>query len=234
MKEALEQPIFGEDVAAGLREEVVLQRRADCGKNVLTPPKSTPTWLLFLRQLTNTFILMLLASGVLSIVAYIIDLSQDLNLALGIILFVVAFGTSFMSFWQDRKSSQLMALFSTMAPSKCDVVRDGQVMSMPASELVPGDIIHIREGNIIPADARLLRVSSLRVECASLTGEAVPLAGNTDPSPPKMSAIEARCLVFSGSICLQGSAEAIVLRTGDHTMIGRIAAVTTGIRSGPT
>ena len=172
------------------------------------------------------FMLMLMLAGALSIVAYLLDRKQSLNLYLGIILFVVVILTCFMSFWQEHKTSKLMDIFASMAPPTTTVVRAGDSLSVEAAELVVGDVVSFQEGDIIPADMRLLETSSLRVECSSLTGESTPLSGVTDASPEDTPPHEARCLVFSGSVCLQGRGLGLVIRTGDNTMLGQIAEMT--------
>ncbi|EGD77433.1 sodium/potassium-transporting ATPase subunit alpha [Salpingoeca rosetta] len=220
--------------AQGLSTEEAQHRLEEDGPNVLTPPKRTPQWVIFLRQLLDPFMLMLLAAAILSWVAYGLDTTEPLNLWLGVILFAVVLVTSFMSFLQERKTSNLMSLFADLSPPKALVVRDGAQMEVEAAHLVVGDIIVFKEGDIVPADVRILHCSALRVECSSLTGESTPIVGTVEAATPGTAAHEATCLGFSGSQCLQGSATAVVVRTGDNTMIGKIASATAAAGSTDT
>lgn len=161
--------------------------------------------------------------------AFLLDRSTTLNLWLGIILFIVVFLTCIMSYWQERKTSKLMDLFGNMAPDDATVIRNGRERAIVVADLVPGDVICVKAGDLVPADARLLQVTGLQVECSSLTGESVPISGSIEAAVEDMPPHESRCLVFSSSLCLQGTALALVLRTGDNTMIGQIAHVTTNV-----
>lgn len=151
--------------AAGLAEEEAMRRLAEAGFNELTPQPRKPQWLLFLQQLLNMFMVMLWVSGILSIIAYLLDRSVELNLWLGIVLFFIVLATSLMSFWQERKTSKLMDIFSLMAPPLATVRRGGQLREIESRYLVPGDIISFKEGDIVPADCRLLKVRDIDAFC---------------------------------------------------------------------
>eukprot|EP00043_Microstomoeca_roanoka_P016509 m.169139 g.169139 ORF g.169139 m.169139 type:complete len:745 (-) comp16472_c4_seq1:369-2603(-) len=213
--------------AGGLSTEEAERRLGLYGHNMLTPGKRRSQWRIFLSQLANAFMIMLLIAAVLSFIAYIFDPSQNVNLWLGLILMLVVFGTSFAAYWQERKSSNLMEEFSKMTPLATVVIRDGVQAEIQGTNLAIGDIVAFKEGDVVPADVRLLQVNVLKVECSSLTGESVPIACEVEPVPEDVPARESHCLAFSGSLCLQGTAVGVVIRTGDYTMIGRIATVTT-------
>ncbi len=146
--------------ARGLTEAEAARRLREHGPNVLTPPPHTPLWRLLVRQFGSIFMVMLWVSGLLSLTAYLLDRSIQLNLWLGLILFGVVLVSSTMNFMQERKTSKLMSIFASMAPPCASVTRDGVTMQVAAADLVVGDIVSFRDGEVIPADVRLLQVIS--------------------------------------------------------------------------
>lgn len=116
-----------------------------------------------------------------------------------------------------------MDTFKKMLPQQCVVIRNGQESRIEASQLVPGDLAVVRIGDKVPADLRLIQCSGLKAECAQITGESVPVSCNARECRPGTPSNEAVCLALSGSLCQEGSAIGIVIRTGDRTVIGQIA-----------
>ncbi|KAJ3221812.1 hypothetical protein HK099_003068 [Clydaea vesicula] len=115
---------------------------------------------------------------------------------------------------------------SNMIPANCSFVRDGNVKQSPASELVPGDIVHVRTGDKIPADIYIFAATDFKVDNSSLTGEAEPQERtnrNTHENP-----LEATNLAFNGTLAVSGDAYGVVVRTGDSTVLGQIANLTQG------
>jgi len=125
------------------------------------------------------------------------------------------------SYFQERQASNVMESIRTMLPATCRVRRDGLEQFVPARSLVVGDLVHLTLGSRVPADVRLVAAEGLRVEMASLTGE--PDAVECTPDPKSQEPLRARNIAFNGSLVMAGSAYGVVVRTGDHTMLGRIA-----------
>jgi sodium/potassium-transporting ATPase subunit alpha len=125
-----------------------------------------------------------------------------------------------------------MDSFRNMLPANCRVRRDGIETVIPATELVPGDIVVLQGGDKIPADIRLLSVAQMKVENSSITGESKPVRSTVEPEAPGGRLQECTNTCFNGSLCLEGAAVGVVLRTGDQTMIGRLALVTAAQGSG--
>jgi len=209
------------DIETGKNETQCAESLAQYGENVITPPPSTPEWIKFLRELTGFFSLLLWAGAVLCFVGYAIEQAAD-NLYLGIVLVTVVMVTGIFSYLQNSKSENLMASFAGMLPPKVKVVRSGAVDEMVASKLLPGDIVFIEGGDLVPADVRILTCSdNLVVDNSALTGESEPQKRctkmtNEDP-------LETQNLCFFGTQVPEGSLKGVVVSTGDETVMGRIA-----------
>ena len=151
---------------------------------------------------------------------------------MAIILASVVTVTGFFDFYQDRKSGNLMDSFANMIPPKTLVVRDGTTKEIEVKDLVVGDLVRFRGGDRVPADLRVTLARGLKVDNSSLTGESEPQTRNTNFTSKNPLETKNLCL-FSTSV-LEGSGEGIIIRTGDRTVVGRIAALTTQVDSGPT
>jgi magnesium-transporting ATPase (P-type) len=211
----------------GLTEDEVSYRQQGniFGKNVMKPPPQKSEFIKFMEEMTGFFSLLLWGGAFLCFFSF--ALKQDYeNLALGCVLAIVVFLTGVFSYLQNKKASNLMDSFKDLQSDSCQVIRDGSTMELEASELVPGDIVKIKEGNKIPADLRFITASSdLEVDNASLTGESEPVGRgtNTEHSNP----LESDNLAFFGTQCPKGSGTGLVITTGDSTVIGRIKDLAT-------
>lgn len=203
------------------------------GLNRLSPPKATPEYIKYFRELTGLFSLLLWFGGALCIIIYGLQGDPN-NLYLGIVLFLVVIITGTFSYFQNRKSSNLMESFKNMMPTVTTVIREGKSQKIDATQLVRGDIIVLKGGDKVPADIRVLECSDdLAVDNSCLTGEPEPLKripDCTDDNP-----LETKNLCFFGTFIPQGSGKGIVIRVGDKTVMGRIAklATSTGVAMTP-
>lgn len=207
----------------GLTEAQVLTKREEFGLNQLTPPPTIPAWKLFVKNLTGFFSLLLWAAAILCFVAFIIDDSQSENLALGVVLAVVVFITGVFSYYQDAKSAAVMEGFKNFLPPESIVLREGREFKVESSALVPGDVIMVKSGEKMAADVRVLEAQNFKVDNASLTGESLPQ--KRGPDNKQEVALEATNLAFYGTLCVEGQAKAVIIRTGDNTVIGKIASL---------
>ena len=212
------------DHSEGLSVAEARRRLEENGKNELTPPKQKPEWLKYLLHLADPFLLMLLAAAVLSFVAFAVQ-SDELNAYLGGVLIAIILLNGTISYLQERKTGKVMGSIGKLLPQKCMAFRGGDLKQLPASDLVVGDVIRIRGGDRIPADTRLFSVNGLKVENSSLTGESVPITATVEPDSDEQ--LEAHNVVFNSSMCVEGEGFGIVIRTGDDTLIGQIAKLTT-------
>ena len=207
----------------GLSTDDAKARLEKYGRNMLTPPMQTPAWIKFIKELTGFFSLLLWGGATLCFVGFSIDHSKD-HLFLGIVLVFVVVVTGIFSYVQNSKSESLMNSFKNMLPPKVKVIRDGRSDEVVASNLVPGDIVFVEGGDLIPADIRVIECSdNFNVDNAALTGESEPqkrkaICTHEDP-------LETQNLCFFGTQVPEGSCKGVVISTGDKTVMGRIAAL---------
>jgi len=226
---------YGVDPDKGLSDAEVLKRIERDGYNELTPPKTTPEWIKFCRNLFGGFSTLLWVGAILCFIAYSIetisneDPVED-NLYLGIVLSTVVIVTGCFQYFQEAKSSKIMESFKNMVPQQALVIRNGEKKTVVAREICLGDIIEVKGGDKIPADIRVLQSNSMKVDNSSLTGESEPQGRESDDS--KMEVLEAKNIAFFSTNCVEGSARGIVIRCGDNTVMGRIASLASSVDSG--
>jgi sodium/potassium-transporting ATPase subunit alpha len=216
---------LGTNMETGLTKATVKKLREVNGPNKLTPPPETPEWIKFIGELTGFFSLLLWTGGFLCWVAYAIQPIID-NVVLGVVLFFVVIVTGIFSYYQNKKSSDLMAQFKDMMPENVSVIRDGKTLSVEAKDLVIGDVVNLKAGDKIPADIRVVTCSDdMKVDNSSLTGE--PDALKRSPEFTHENPLETKNLCFFGTQVPSGNAVGVVVKTGDNTVMGRIAILAT-------
>ncbi|XP_057341392.1 sodium/potassium-transporting ATPase subunit alpha-B-like [Microplitis mediator] len=202
--------------------------------NALTPPKVTPEYIKLLKSMFSGFATLLWICAGLCFLIYLINylLGHDSNADegiewFGVMIIVICLISGMFSYIQEGKNSRVMESFTRMVPTFALVIRDGEKILIPTEEIVLGDIVEIRLGDKIPADIRIIRCVGLRVENSSITGESEPIARSdypTDPNP-----LESQNMAFFSSYAVAGEGTGIVIATGDQTMIGRLAGLTTQV-----
>ncbi|KAK4025784.1 hypothetical protein OUZ56_014831 [Daphnia magna] len=207
------------------------------GPNALTPPKTTPEWVKFCKNLFGGFSMLLWVGAILCFVAYSIEVSteEDVlgdNLYLGIVLTAVVVVTGVFSYYQESKSNKIMESFKNMVPQYAVVVREGLKQTMKAEEICIGDIVEVKFGDRIPADIRIIEARSFKVDNSSLTGESEPQSRSSEYT--NENPLETKNLAFFSTNAVEGTARAIVISIGDNTVMGRIAGLTSGLSSGET
>jgi len=213
---------FGTHLENGLTDAQVSAAREIYGPNELTPSYEHPWWLKLLLSIFGGFFNMLLWAGsVLCFIAYIVVPEDPANLYLGIVLAVVVTITGVFGYYQESKSSDIMASFSKLKPKDTAVYRDGKMNEIDARDLVPGDLLKVRAGDKIPADIRIVRCNDMKVNNSSLTGESDALERSWVPSTK--TPLESPNMTFFGTLCVKGNGFGIVVATGDHTFMGTVA-----------
>ncbi len=204
---------------AGLETAEVKSRLLQYGPNQLEGRKKTPPVLVFLRQFLSPLIYVLLVAVAIS---FIVGHFMDGWVILGVLILNAVIGLM-----QETRAEKAMEALIRMAAPQATVRRNGIVRNIPAREIVPGDILLFESGDKVPADARLIEASNLKVNEATLTGESVPVDKHTKPLPGELSVSGRKNMVFMGTVVTYGRATAVVVRIGMATEMGKIA---TGIQ----
>ncbi|MBU0625468.1 HAD-IC family P-type ATPase [Patescibacteria group bacterium] len=204
------------DSDRGLSSAEAEARLVQSGPNDLPREKHLGPWLLFLGQFHSwlTYILFI-AAGISFFVGHRSD-------AYGI-LFAVLIDAVF-GFWQERKAERALEKLRQMVVLEATVIRDGVAQKVPSSQIVPGDIVMLEEGDRIPADARLLTAKDLQTDEAALTGESNAMKKNPEPVRAEVARPDMSCLVWLGTTVVSGTARAVIVATGLQTAFGNIAS----------
>uniref|UniRef100_A0A667FLM7 Sodium/potassium-transporting ATPase subunit alpha n=1 Tax=Lynx canadensis TaxID=61383 RepID=A0A667FLM7_LYNCA len=229
---------YGTNIITGLSSTQAAELLAQNGPNALTPPKETPEIIKFLKQMVGGFSILLWIGAILCWIAYGIQYSMNKsssldNAYLGCVLALVVILTGIFAYYQEAKSTNIMATFNKMIPQQALVIRDSEKKTIPAEQLVVGDIVEIKGGDRIPADIRLLSVQGCKVDNSSLTGESEPQARSSEFTHD--NALETKNIGFYSTTCLEvsispvGTATGMVINTGDRTIIGQIASLASGV-----
>ncbi|PBK66785.1 calcium ATPase [Armillaria solidipes] len=226
---------LGVSEKSGLDGPMISRRLAQNGKNVITPPpKNLPRRIFF--YIFGGFGSLLFVASIICFLSWRPLGDPDpatANLALAVVLLIVIVIQAVFNAWQDFTTSRTMNSIAAMLPLDVLVIRDGHTLKVPAPELVLGDIVHVTMGCKIPADLRLVDVSSdLKFDRSILTGEsnAVPATvENTNPS-----FMESRNIALQGTLCVGGDGLGVCVCLGDNTVFGRIAKQAASERPGRT
>ncbi|KAL6454748.1 ATP1A2 Sodium/potassium-transporting ATPase subunit alpha-2 [Candida maltosa Xu316] len=223
---------FSTDLINGLSESQYKQNLKTYGLNKQSKPPSGLLKKIFM-YFFGGFGALLLAGGILCIICWkpLGSPPAVSNLVLGIILLVVFLIQAGFNFIQDYSSSRVMESIHSLVASETMCIRQGQKIKVESQDLVPGDIILFAPGVKIPADARIINLSFDR---AILTGESKPIAATStsDPLGPDSNYLESSCIAMQGTFCLNGTGRAIVVSTGDETIFGSIAKMTSAPKTG--
>lgn len=226
---------FSSSAKFGLDAEQAARRLQQNGPNRISPPKTN-----YLKKyggyIFGGFGTLLFGGAILAFISWKPlgePAPQASNLALAVILLIVIVLQTVFNAWQDFSTSRTMASISGMLPTEVLALRDGREQLVPAESLVTGDIVRIRLGDKVPADMRFLEVSSdLKVDRSVLTGESEPISASVNETDPNF--LETRNVALQGTLVVGGAGWGLVVQTGDNTVFGRIAKLSTGDRQQPT
>ena len=207
------------DPAAGLGADEVSRRREQHGPNELDEAPRDPSWKRFVRQFKDLLILILLAAAVVSFVV-----SGELKTP--IVVLVVVLLNAVIGFVQENRAEASLDALRRMLVLEVRVRRDGTMRTVPAAELVPGDVVAVEAGDRIPADGRVIEAVQLEVEEAALTGESLPVAKAPDPvAGDDLPVADRTSMVHMQTTVTRGRGELVITTTGMGTEIGRIAGL---------
>ena len=212
---------------AGLPPAEAAARLAAHGPNELRESISRPAWKMLLAQFVEPLILILVAAAVLSF--FLGDLAE------GISILAIVFLFGLLGFIQEFRAEKAMAALKQLACPVVRVRRADELREIPARELVPGDVVLLEAGNVVPADLRLAHCANLAIMEAALTGESEAVLKQTAPlSGDNLPLGDRTNLAHMGTIVAQGRGTGIVVQTGMNTELGKIAGLIQNIDSGRT
>ena len=202
----------------GLTWREAEERLAVVGPNELPEPNPPSRLSILIRQFTSLIIWALLGAAAVS------GLLQEWIDAAAILAIVLL--NALLGFVQECRAEQSLAALRKLSITKARIVRDNMIHSIPARNLVPGDVIHIEAGDRIPADSRLFYATNLQTQEASLTGESATISKFADPIlQMSVPLADRRNMLFMGTVAVAGKGRALVTETGSATEIGKIAAL---------
>ena len=216
---------------SGLAAVEADSRLNSVGPNKLKEEEKTPLWIRFFEQMADPMVIMLIVAAAISAGTSIIQGEPDFA-DVAIILFVVIMN-SILGVVQEAKSEEALEALQEMSAAQSKVIRDGKLLHLPSSELVPGDVILLEAGDSVPADCRVLESASMKIEEAALTGESVPVEKHADAIALAEGAEDVplgdrKNMCYMGSTVVYGRGRAVVVGTGMQTEMGKIAdALTT-------
>lgn len=206
----------------GLSSEDAEQRFAKFGPNALRSAKPVPLWRRILAQFQDPLVYLLLGGAFVAGVAWAIEREESWPIDAVVILAVILLNAG-LGFVQESKAADAVAALSRMTAVNASVLRCGERHRIPSTDLVPGDILLLEEGDAVGADARLLGATALKILEASLTGESEAVSKDARPLAAPVPLADRTSMVFKGTAVAQGSGRAVVTATGMKTEMGLIA-----------
>jgi Ca2+-transporting ATPase len=211
----------------GLSEARATDRLASMGPNELVDTGSTHPWRLLWQQISGVMVLILIGAATLSLA-----LGKYLEAgAIGAIVVLFAL----LGFFQEYRAEQAIAALRKLTLPIVRVVRDARTTEVASTRLVPGDIVQLEAGSVVPADLRLIEAANLRIEEAALTGESEPADKQTEPvDRDDVPLGDRRCMAYTGTQVTAGRGVGVVVATAMNTELGRIATLLQGVESEAT
>ena len=213
---------FRTNIEKGLTKEEALNRQKEYGENKLEEQKKESLFVRFLKQFNDFMIIILIIAAIVSALVSYWQGENDYIDSIIIISIVVL--NAVMGVLQEAKAEKSLEALKSMSAPMAKVRRNGRVVTIRGTEIVPGDVVLLEAGNFVPADCRLINSSNLKIEESSLTGETVPVDKDAkvllDENTPIGDTIN---MAFANTIVVNGHAEGIVTETGMNTKVGKIA-----------
>ncbi|XP_063828203.1 sodium/potassium-transporting ATPase subunit alpha-like isoform X1 [Ostrinia nubilalis] len=230
--------ILGTDPVRGLSSARAAELLMYYGHNCLTPATQDGWPRVLFLSLCTGFSVLIWFGALLCLLAYLIETSTKANaskdnLYLGCVLIGVDVVCGLFSFYQSFKSTKIMKTFNSMIPEYASCVRNGVLNSNTlVRNLVKGDIVHVKAGDVVPADIRIIDSKGFKVDNSSLTGESVAVSrGNLEGTA---NILESPNVAFFSTLCVEGWASGVVMCCGDLTALGRVAGLAARLRPAPS
>ena len=213
---------LGTDARRGLSAAEATARLARFGPNRLEAAERVPAWRKFLGQFADPLIYLLLAAVVVSLVAWALEGGKSAPYD-AIVISAIVVANAVLGYVQEARAEQAVAALQRMSAATAGVVRDGREERIPATGVVPGDLLALAEGDAVAADARLVEAASLTVAEASLTGESEAVLKDVDSIAEPVGLGDRVNMVFSGTAVVRGRGRAVVTATAMATEMGTVA-----------
>ena len=212
--------VLDTDQERGLPHDEVEKRLESYGPNQLKEQEKKSLFQIVIDQINNPIVYLLTAAAALALAFG--DIPE------GIAIIVVLVLNTAIGFWMEYQAMQSMNALKEMDKVMATVIRDGEEAEIDAEKLVPGDIIILEAGALVPADARLIEASELSIDESPLTGESVPVSKITDPIDKDTQIADRTNMVFKGTAVTNGRGKAVIVTTGMDTEIGSISEMVSG------
>ena len=207
----------------GLSDKEAAERLEKYGKNVIAEVKPKSVWKMILEQISDVMVIILFVAMIFSLVMQFID---GEGLAEAIIIFCVIVLNATVGVIQEKKAADALEALKKMTAPNARVLREGEESIVPAEQLVPGDIVYLEDGSIVPADIRIISDNNMSVQEASLTGESVPSPKDGPTVLKEDAPLGDRVnMAYSSSVVMYGNGVGVVVGTGMNTEVGRIAGM---------
>lgn len=215
---------LGTDPERGLSRREAARRLAEAGPNQIRTVPPVPLWRRLLAQFAHPLIYLLLGAAAVSGVAWLVAGAEGWPVDAAVIV-VIMIINAVIGLTQEAQAGAAVAALRRMSVTTAGVLRNGDRVRLPATEIVPGDVLTLSEGDAVAADARLVTATAMTVSEASLTGESEPVVKDPAPLPGSVPLAERTGMVYRGTAVTQGTGRAIVTATGMATEMGRIAGM---------
>jgi Ca2+-transporting ATPase len=210
---------LGTSMETGLTQAEAAQRLEQYGPNELVEKGKKSPWAIFFDQFKDLMVLILIVAAIASAV---LGEVEEVIIILAIVVLNAAIGFS-----QEYRAEQAIAALKKLAVPSVNAVRDGRLQTISARDLVPGDVVRLETGSVVPADGRLLEVANLRVQEAALTGESEPVGKKSsvigDGSTAELTLGDRKNMVYMGTAVTYGRGQVVITDTGMNTELGHIA-----------
>ncbi len=213
--------MLGSDSSRGLTTVEARARLQRYGENVLPSAPPAAAWRRFLAQFWNPLTILLLVATLISFIVWLIEHDSAFPYE-AVTIFAIVLLNGVLGYLQEHRAEQAASALQAMTAATARVLREGGIHTIPTTEVVPGDILIIEEGDTIAADARILEAIALRLAESALTGESSTVSKSSTPIDQEASIGDQTNMVFSGTAAVAGRGRAIVTLTGAQTEIGQI------------
>ncbi len=216
--------MLGSDAQQGLSPEEAHRRLEQYGLNELQAEAPVPGWRKFLAQFQDALVILLLIATAISLAVWVYERDSPLPYE-AIAIFGIVLFNGILGYVQESRAEKSVEALRAMAASQATVIRGGERQRVPATHIVPGDILLIEEGDTIPADGRLIQSTALQIAEAALTGESLPVSKDIRLLDEESGLGDRHNMVFSGTAATYGRGKAIVTTTGMQTEMGKVAGL---------